>query len=79
MPRSLARGRTRQVCRNVAGDLIEQITLIDDFTNPKTNRQSHCYRVTYRSMDRSLENKEIDALQEEIRELAPGKLGVELR
>lgn len=68
-----------EVCRNVAGDLIEQITLIDDFTNPKTNRQSHCYRVTYRSMDRSLENKEIDALQEEIRELSPGKLGVELR
>ncbi len=44
----------------MAGDLVEKIDLIDEFTNPKTNRSSKCYRITYRSMDRSLTNDEID-------------------
>eukprot|EP00934_Nitzschia_sp_Nitz4_P002178 Nitzschia sp. Nitz4//scaffold152_size53828//50016//51239//NITZ4_006754-RA/size53828-processed-gene-0.90-mRNA-1//-1//CDS//3329537238//2178//frame0 len=65
--------------RQVAGDLVEQVELVDQFTHPKTNRESHCYRVTYRSMDRSLTNEEIDVLQEELRDQISTKLPVELR
>jgi phenylalanyl-tRNA synthetase alpha chain len=53
--------------------------LIDDFTHPKTGKTSHCYRISYRSMDRSLTNEEIDALQERVRDLTVNRLGVELR
>jgi phenylalanyl-tRNA synthetase alpha chain len=53
--------------------------LIDDFTHPKTGKTSHCYRIAYRSMDRSLTNAEIDALQERVRDLTVDRLGVELR
>ena len=39
--------------RAVAGEFVEKVDLIDEFTNPKKAKTSHCYRITYRSMDRS--------------------------
>jgi phenylalanyl-tRNA synthetase alpha chain len=68
-----------EVVRDVAGDLVEQVELIDNFTHAKTGRTSHCYRISYRSMDRSLTNEEIDALQEEVRVKIVEQMGVELR
>lgn len=56
-----------EVVRSLAGDLAEAVTLVDAFTHPKTGRISHCYRVAYRSMDRSLEDGEINELQEGVR------------
>ena len=38
--------------RSVAGDWVEEVVLIDEFTHPKTKRASHAYRISYRSMDR---------------------------
>jgi hypothetical protein len=35
-----------------AGDLVEEVKLIDDFTNPKTGRTSNCFRIAYRSNER---------------------------
>eukprot|EP00939_MAST-03C_sp_MAST-3C-sp1_P002513 g2513.t1 len=64
--------------RSVAGDLVEEVKLIDDFQHPKTGRSSHCYRVVYRSMERNLTNDEIDRLQEELRGSVQG-MGCELR
>ena len=59
-------------------DVAKQIELIDSFTHPKTGRSSRCYRVSYRSMDRSLTNEEIDELQFKLRDECPS-LGCELR
>jgi phenylalanyl-tRNA synthetase alpha chain len=68
-----------EVVRGVAGDLAEAVTLIDAFTHPKTGRASSCYRIAYRSMERSLEDEEINAIQERVRGALAGELGVELR
>lgn len=68
-----------EVIRSIGGDLIESVSLVDKFTHPKTNKDSHCYRINYRSMDRSLTNEEINALQESVRQQVVDKLNVELR
>lgn len=68
-----------EVVRDVAGDLVEQVQLVDQFTHPQTQCTLHCYRIVYRSMDRSLRNEEIDALREQIRAQLVEQLDVELR
>lgn len=68
-----------EIGREVCGELVENMSLVDEFTNPKKGKTSHCYRITYRSMDRSLTDDEVNAMQESLREKAESKLGVELR
>ncbi|KAJ3011163.1 hypothetical protein HKX48_006987 [Thoreauomyces humboldtii] len=68
-----------EVVRDVAGDLAEDVKLIDQFQHPKTNRTSRCFRINYRFMDRNCTNEEVDRIQEEVRRVAAETLGVELR
>jgi phenylalanyl-tRNA synthetase alpha chain len=63
----------------VAGDLVERVEVIDQFVHPKTQEKSVCFRITYRSMDRSLTNEEINDLQNVVREQSAEKLKVTLR
>jgi len=42
---------------------VEEVKLIDDFTNKKTGRTSNCFRISYRSNERSLTDEEINDLQ----------------
>lgn len=68
-----------ELVRGIGGDLVEEVVLIDSFTNKKTNKTSNCFRVVYRSMDRSLTDEEINALQEKVRSEVASVLKVELR
>jgi phenylalanyl-tRNA synthetase alpha chain len=68
-----------EVVRNTAGDSVEDVALIDSFTHPKSKRQSLCYRVTYRSLEKTLTNEEANALHEQIRSELVSRFGVELR
>lgn len=65
--------------RGIAGDLVEEVKLIDSFTHPKKQRTSHCYRIAYRSMERSLTDDEINALQDQTRKALADEMHVELR
>lgn len=56
---------------------IESIELIDSFKNK--GRDSHCYRITYRSMDTTLKNVEINRIQESIKNRIVKELEVEVR
>ena len=56
-----------------------QVELVDKFSHPKTKRESHCYRITYRSMDKTFTDSEINSIQESVREEIKKKLLVELR
>lgn len=66
-----------ELVRGIAGDLVESVEEIDKFA--RGDRLSLCYRVVYRSMDRSLTNEEIDSLQDQVRAKSAAELGVTLR
>ena len=48
-----------ELARDVGGDLIERIDCVDTFTDKKKNRTSKCYRIFYRSLERTLLNEEV--------------------
>ena len=64
--------------REAAGDLVEAVERIDRFAHPKTGRTSLCFRILYRSAERSLTNDEVDAVQEGVK-AAVARMGFELR
>jgi len=67
-----------EVVRAAAGDWAEAVTRVGEpFT--RNGRTSLCYRVTYRSMDRSLTHAEVDAVQARVREGVVAAMGVRLR
>ena len=68
-----------EVIRSLGGDLVERVELFDQFRNTKTGRESHAYRITYRHMDRSLTNEEVDTIQFLVRDELVKKLKIELR
>ncbi|KAL9555476.1 hypothetical protein MBANPS3_002323 [Mucor bainieri] len=68
-----------EIVRGAAGDIVESMELIDDFKHPKTNKRSLCYRINYRSMDRSVTNDEINEIQEKVRSVVQDEFKVELR
>ena len=68
-----------EAMRDHAGDLVEDVTCIDDFVHPKTKRHSRCYRLNYRSMDRNLENEEVNALHEQLLAVLKERFRLEIR
>ncbi|KAK9823346.1 hypothetical protein WJX72_002080 [[Myrmecia] bisecta] len=68
-----------ELVRSVAGDLAEEVKLIDDFTNKKTGKTSNCFRIAYRSMERSLTDEEVNNIQSTVRRRLADDLKLELR
>ncbi|KAF2689437.1 phenylalanyl-tRNA synthetase mitochondrial precursor [Lentithecium fluviatile CBS 122367] len=68
-----------EIAREVCGEVVEDVRLVDEFVHPKTGRKSFCYRVNYRSLERTLTNEETNGLHERFRQQLVDKLGVELR
>lgn len=65
------------IVRNVAGDMVESVKLMDEFETH--GRISHCYRICYRSNDRTLTNEEVNSMQTQIRDIVELQLNVEIR
>ncbi|XP_020829478.1 phenylalanine--tRNA ligase, mitochondrial isoform X1 [Phascolarctos cinereus] len=65
--------------RTIGGDLVEKVDLIDKFEHPKTQRVSHCYRITYRHMEKTLTQEEVTHIHQAVQEGAVRLLGVEGR
>ncbi|MDE2173441.1 MAG: hypothetical protein KGJ31_02480 [Patescibacteria group bacterium] len=68
--------------RDVAGDLVEQVELIDEYANDEkfgADKKSYAYRVTYRSSDRTLTNEEVDVLHHVLEKKTAEEFGATVR
>lgn len=68
-----------EVVRSEGGDLVEHVEMIDSFVHPHSGRESRCYRITYRSMDRSVTNDEVNQIQTSVRAQVVATMPLELR
>lgn len=67
------------VVRNVGGDVIEQVVVLDKFTHPKTKRNSLTVRIIYRHMERTLTQAEVNKIHAEIAKELISKYNVKIR
>ncbi|KAL2185488.1 mitochondrial phenylalanyl-tRNA synthetase-like protein [Thermothelomyces heterothallicus CBS 203.75] len=68
-----------EVVRDAAGDCVEDVRLVDEFTHPKTGRRSLCYRINYRSLEKTLTNQETNEMHNRVVKGLVERLGVEIR
>ena len=70
------------IARDLSNGLIESVKVVDMFENKKkfgTDRKSVSIRLTFRSLERTLTNEEINVLYFQIRNKLASELGYELR
>lgn len=70
------------IARDVSGWLIEEVKVIDIFENDAKfgpDKKSVCIRITFRSLERTLTNEEINIAYFNIRDKLERELGYELR
>ena len=68
--------------RDLGGDLVEQVERIDSYENAEKfgdNKMSYTYRITYRSMDKTLASTEVDIIQDEVYKQTAEQFKAELR
>jgi phenylalanyl-tRNA synthetase alpha chain len=69
VPKSFSPNDYFDLVRDIAGDLVEQVELIDQYENDEKfgkDKKSYAYRIIYRSSDRTLTNDEVDILHHKI-------------
>lgn len=68
--------------REIASDLVEQVELLDKYENTEKfgkEKISYAFRITYRSLDRTLVSTEIDELHKKIEEATQKTFGAQIR
>ena len=82
VPKTFAPNNYFDLVRDIAGDLVEQVELIDEYENAEkfgADKKSYAYRITYRSGDRTLTNEEVDVLHKRIEEETAKEFGATVR
>ncbi len=70
------------IVREIAPDMVEQVELLDKYENEEKfgkDMVSYAYRITYRSLDRTLTNAEVDELHKKLEEATIKSYGAKIR
>jgi phenylalanyl-tRNA synthetase alpha chain len=68
--------------RDLGGDLIEEVTLLDKYENAAkfgADRLSYTYRIIYRAPDKTLTTEEVESIQQKISAETVKQFGAEIR
>ena len=68
--------------REIAGDLVEEISLMDKYENDAKfgeDKMSYAFHIVYRSIERTLTSEEIDILHKQIEEETTSKFSAQVR
>jgi phenylalanyl-tRNA synthetase alpha chain len=71
-----------ELVRDIAGDMVEEVALLDSYENDEkfgADKMSYAYRVTYRSLDRTLTSEEVDVLHKKLEEATTATYGATIR
>ena len=82
VPKTFAPNDYFDLVRDIAGDLVEQVGLIDEYENAEkfgADKKSYAYRIIYRSSDRTLTNEEVDVLHKKIEAATAQEFGATVR
>ncbi len=82
VPDTFVRNNYFDLIRDIGGDLIEEVTLLDTYANEAKfgkGKVSYTYRIIYRSIERPLTTAEIEPLQKEIETETKRQFGAGIR
>ncbi|XP_035679726.1 phenylalanine--tRNA ligase, mitochondrial-like [Branchiostoma floridae] len=79
IPPGFERADFLDLVRTVGADVIEEVSLYDEFVHPKTKKTSNSYRIKYFQLERLLTNEEVSNIHKKIQDAAVQQLGVEGR
>lgn len=71
-----------ELVRETAKELVEEVELLDTYENEEKfgkDKISYAYRVTYRSLDRTLTSEEVDALHKKLEEVTKNTYSATIR
>ena len=70
------------VIRDLGGDLIEQVELLDKYENVEKfgeGKLSYTFRITYRSLEKTLNNAEVNTLHAKLEDKTASDFGAKIR
>ncbi|MCC6290887.1 hypothetical protein IT398_02385 [Candidatus Nomurabacteria bacterium] len=82
VPSTFAPNNYFDLIRDLGGELVEEVTLIDRFENEQKfgpGKISYTYRIVYRSNERTLTTDEIDPIQDKITTETKNQFNAEIR
>ena len=82
VPKTFVPNEYFDLVREEAGDLVEEVALLDKYENDEkfgADKLSYAYRITYRSLERTLTSEEVDALHKRLEAATIATYGAQVR
>ncbi len=81
VPKSFVPNNYFDLIRDLGGNLIEEVKLLDTYTDPAKfgDKISYTYHIVYRSNERTLTSEEVDVIQKNIYEQTKQQFNAEIR